>query len=97
MVFLFATKNIPEGDAEIYQFIRDNHFEGRFIYIKKPLVCYRIHEAATTMQCIDNSLRVTEDTLMFEKFWNKTIAKIIMFFFKSAYNEYVGIREHNNK
>lgn len=33
VVFLFATKNIPEGDAEIYQFIRDNHFEGRFIYI----------------------------------------------------------------
>lgn len=33
VVFLFATKNIPEGDAEIYQFIQDNHFEGRFIYI----------------------------------------------------------------
>lgn len=33
VVFLFATKNIPEGDAEIYQFIRENHFEGRFIYI----------------------------------------------------------------
>lgn len=33
VVFLFATKNIPEGDAEIHQFIKDNHFEGRFIYI----------------------------------------------------------------
>ena len=33
VVFLFATKNIPEGDSEIYRFIRDNHFEGRFIYI----------------------------------------------------------------
>lgn len=84
-------------DIDWDTFYKYSDMPGRFIYIKKPLVCYRIHEAATTMQCIDNSLRVTEDTLMFEKFWNKTIAKIIMFFFKSAYNEYVGIREHNNK
>ena len=34
VVFLFATKNIPEGDAEIYQFIKDNSFEGRFFYIQ---------------------------------------------------------------
>lgn len=33
VVFLFATKNIPEGDGEIHQFIRDNQFEHRFIYI----------------------------------------------------------------
>lgn len=33
VVFLFATKNIPEGDAEIYSFIKDNSFESRFIYI----------------------------------------------------------------
>ena len=34
VVFLFATKNIPEGDKEIKKFISDNHFEGRFIYIR---------------------------------------------------------------
>ena len=33
VVFLFATKNIPEGDSEIHRFIKENHFEGRFIYI----------------------------------------------------------------
>lgn len=33
VVFLFATKNIPEGDSEIKQFIKENHFDGRFIYI----------------------------------------------------------------
>ena len=33
VVFLFATKNIPEGDSDIHHFIRDNHFENRFIYI----------------------------------------------------------------
>ena len=34
VVFLFATKNIPEGDGEIKRFIADNHFEGRFLYIR---------------------------------------------------------------
>lgn len=33
VVFLYATKNIPEGDSEIVRFIHDNHFEHRFIYI----------------------------------------------------------------
>lgn len=33
VVFLFATKNIPEGDRDIRRFINDNHLEGRFIYI----------------------------------------------------------------
>ena len=33
VVFLFATKNIPEGDRDINRFIEENHFEGRFIYI----------------------------------------------------------------
>ena len=33
VVFLFATKNIPEGDSEIHKFIADNHFENRFYYI----------------------------------------------------------------
>lgn len=33
VVFLFATKNIPEGDSDIFRFIKENHFEGRFKYI----------------------------------------------------------------
>lgn len=33
VVFLFATKNIPEGDRDIRKFIKENHFENRFIYI----------------------------------------------------------------
>ena len=34
VVFLFATKNIPEGDSEIKGFISENGLEGRFIYIQ---------------------------------------------------------------
>lgn len=33
VVFLFITKNIPEGDSDIRRFIKDNHFESKFIYI----------------------------------------------------------------
>lgn len=62
--------------------------EKRFIYIDKPLVCYRIHDEATTVKCMDNSLRIKEDTEMFEKFWPKWFVKIIMIFYKKAYEEY---------
>lgn len=42
IVFLFATKNIPEGDSEIMQFIHDNHFEDRFIYINFRADIYQV-------------------------------------------------------
>lgn len=44
IVFLFATKNIPEGDAEIHRFVSDNHFEGRFIYIQFRPDIYQVFE-----------------------------------------------------
>lgn len=33
VIFLYATKNIPEGDKYIYDFIKKNNLEHRFIYI----------------------------------------------------------------
>ena len=42
VIFLFATKNIPEGDGEIKRFIADNHFEGRFIYIQFRSDIYQV-------------------------------------------------------
>ena len=42
VVFLFATKNIPEGDRDIRGFIKDNHFEGRFIYINFRSDIYKV-------------------------------------------------------
>ena len=42
IVFLFATKNIPEGDSEILKFINDNKFENRFIYIGFRAEIYQV-------------------------------------------------------
>lgn len=42
VVFLFATKNIPEGDSDIRSFIKENHFEGRFIYINFRQDIYQV-------------------------------------------------------
>lgn len=69
-------------------FVKYADYEGPFIYIPEPLVKYRIHPDATTVKCMDNSLRITEDTIMFNKFWPKWVTGIIMTFYKLAYKEY---------
>lgn len=62
--------------------------EGRFICEEKPLICYRIHEEATTKACIEDKRRVTEELAMYEKIWPTWIAKILMIFYKKAYQAY---------
>ena len=62
--------------------------EGRFLYIDKPLTYYRIHDGATTKEFILDHRRVTEDTIMFNKFWPKWVTKIIMKFYVIAYRTY---------
>ncbi len=62
--------------------------KGRFLYMDKPLLQYRIHEGATSKQFIDNHMRENEDTMMFCKFWPRWFVKIIMFFYKNAYKTY---------
>ena len=55
-----------------------------FNYIDKELMCHRIHEESETSNLIKNNIRLEEDYEMFEKFWPKPIAKILMFFYKNA-------------
>ncbi|MBR1815762.1 MAG: glycosyltransferase [Lachnospiraceae bacterium] len=62
--------------------------EGRFVVVDKPLLYYRIHDEATSKVLITNHLREKEDREMFEKFWPKWIAKILMKFYKKAYSTY---------
>lgn len=61
---------------------------GRFLYIDKPLVMYRIHNNATTMSFIENKGRYVEDEIMFKKFWPEWIVKILMKFYIRAYDTY---------
>lgn len=62
--------------------------DGRFVYIDKPLTNYRVHDGATSKEFIVDNRRVQEDTEMFLKFWPKCITKLLMKFYKKAYETY---------
>lgn len=62
--------------------------KGRFLYIDKPLVEYRIHSGATSKAFIDNHMREIEDKKMFCRFWPRWVVKILMVFYKRAYKTY---------
>lgn len=62
--------------------------DGSFVYADKPLVWYRIHDEATSKAFIENQLRITEDTDMFQKFWPAWIVKLLMIFYRKAYDTY---------
>lgn len=61
---------------------------GRFICEEKPLIYYRVHDGATTKECIMDNRRLTEETKMFEAFWPKPLVGLIMYFYKKAYGAY---------
>jgi glycosyltransferase involved in cell wall biosynthesis len=62
--------------------------EGSFAYVDKPLVWYRIHDEATSKAFIDSQLRIEEDTDMFRQFWPEWIVKLLMIFYRKAYDTY---------
>ncbi|MBO5509468.1 MAG: glycosyltransferase [Lachnospiraceae bacterium] len=62
--------------------------KGVFLYADKPLTFYRVHDGATSKEFIENHGREIEDTEMFRKFWPKWLAKLIMVFYKKAYDTY---------
>ena len=69
-------------------FLKLAETDGAFAYADIPLTFYRVHDGATSKEFIENHLREKEDTEMFEKFWPKTVTKIIMRFYKKAYDTY---------
>ena len=62
--------------------------KGTFAYVDKPLTHYRVHDGATSKEFIENNLRIDEDTRMFNQFWPKWITRMIMVFYKKAYDTY---------
>ncbi|MBR5974875.1 MAG: glycosyltransferase [Clostridiales bacterium] len=69
-------------------FLKYAGYKERFVYVDKPLVFYRIHSEATSMEFINNNHRIEEDIIMFRKFWPSFIVKIIMHFYVRAYQTY---------
>jgi hypothetical protein len=61
---------------------------GAFLYVDRPLTFYRVHDGATSKEFIENHKREIEDTAMFCKFWPKPVVKLIMVFYKKAYDTY---------
>lgn len=69
-------------------FLKIADTKGVFAYVDKPLTYYRVHDEATSKEFIVNHRREKEDFYMFCKFWPKWIAKLIMVFYKKAYDTY---------
>ncbi|MEG0688171.1 MAG: glycosyltransferase family A protein [Hungatella sp.] len=61
---------------------------GRWICVERPLLFYRIHEAATTKGCIENHCREREETQMYAQFWPQPVVKLLMRFYRKAYDSY---------
>ena len=69
-------------------FLKFASIDGTFAYVDKPLTYYRVHDGATSKEFIVNHTRENDDIAMFRKFWPNWIVKIIMVFYKKAYNTY---------
>ena len=61
---------------------------GRFLCVERPLMAYRIHDGATTKQCIGDHRRAADEIAMFEKLWPRWMAKLLLHFYKKAYQAY---------
>lgn len=66
--------------------------KGRFYFDREILTFFRIHQSSTSMLCIENELREKEDYIMFCKMWPKFMAKMIMIFYKFAYQNYKKLK-----
>lgn len=59
-------------------------YKGKFLYSKKELMLHRIHDESETTNMISDNTRTKEDIIMFNKFWPKPIANLIMKFYAKS-------------
>ena len=75
-------------------FLKIAMYKGRIGYINKKLICYRIHEEATTMKFVlDDDKRYQEDFYCFLQVWPRWIAKIFMKFYEKAGRTYINLKD----
>ena len=58
---------------------------GNFTYVKKIMMAHRIDESTATSALIKNNCRYNEDLRILNSIWGKTIAKMLMLFYKNSY------------
>ncbi|MDR3364244.1 MAG: glycosyltransferase [Clostridiales Family XIII bacterium] len=59
---------------------------GDFIFVKELLLGHRIYAESQTTNTIGSGQRAAEDLVMFEKYWPKPIARLIMGIYRTAYD-----------
>lgn len=74
--FEFSDDFLCDADWDAWQRIAQE--KGRFVYIPKLLTVHRIHEESLTTQLLKNGIRFKEDQQIFERYWPRPIAKLIM-------------------
>lgn len=77
--FLEEYKVSPEWEA----LVRLSKLKGRFVYVKKPLHVYRVHEGQITSVGLADRKR--EDKLVFNMLWPKPIASLLIKFYSYCY------------
>ncbi|MFC2130283.1 glycosyltransferase family 2 protein [Bacteroidota bacterium] len=77
--FLEEYKVSPEWEA----LVRLAKMDGRFVFVKKPLHAYRVHEGQITSVGLADRKR--EDKLVFNILWPKPIASILINFYAYCY------------
>ncbi len=61
---------------------------GKFVVFEKPLLAYRIHDAASTKRSIDNDRRREEELEVYKKLWPAPVASLLMRLYKLAWKNY---------
>ena len=61
-----------------YAWYKISEYKGRFAYVSDKLMCHRIHGESETSKTIADNTRSKEDLYMYELFWPKWIAKLLM-------------------
>ena len=79
---LFNNKYLASEDWETLEML--SKLEGEFLYDKKILHFRRIHEESTTTLAFSLNKRYVEDYEMFQKFWPKPIAKLLVTFYERS-------------
>lgn len=71
-------------DIDWYAWEKLSLKKGKFTFINDCLMGHRVHEESTTTEIINERIRTKEDFIMFQKFWPKSISKLINKFYVKA-------------
>lgn len=88
----FVKENLPEiifeagyrSNVDWQAWEKLSKLQGAFVYCNDILMFHRIHSESATTAIIADHDRTKEDYEMFCKFWPKTIAGLIEFFYRSG-------------